>query len=51
MIGDGADVLIALRHLMMMVHCDFTGELRQPHYYPWPGLLRGAPPKKTEEQP
>jgi hypothetical protein len=37
MTGNADDVLIALRHLMMMVHCDFTGELRQPHYYPWPG--------------
>lgn len=25
------DMLVALRHLMMMVHCDFTGELRLPH--------------------
>lgn len=33
----GADaVLAALRHLAMMVHCDFTGELRLPHTHASP---------------
>jgi hypothetical protein len=31
MVGNEEDVVTALRHLMMMVHCDFTGELRLPH--------------------
>ena len=29
--GTADDMLVALRHLATMVHCDFTGELRAPH--------------------
>jgi hypothetical protein len=29
--GTADDMLVALRHLAMMVHCDFAGELRAPH--------------------
>ena len=29
--GSADDMLVALRHLATMVHCDFTGELRAPH--------------------
>lgn len=29
--GTADDMLVALRNLATMVHCDFTGELRAPH--------------------
>lgn len=32
--GSADDMLVALRHLATMVHCDFTGELRAPHTHP-----------------
>lgn len=38
MTGDVDQVLVALRHLMMMVHCDFTGELREAHTHGLPTL-------------
>ena len=48
MTGGADDVLVALRHLAMMVHCDFTGELRLPHTHT---ESVGAHPEESERAP
>lgn len=44
--GTADDMLVALRHLATMVHCDFTGELRAPHTH-----LGSAHPEESERAP